>query len=73
MMGAGASDGEVFTALILQFLVSQGFAAKAGSGGDILLDGAKISGRASYHRGTRSLHHATLLVHADLAMMEHWL
>ena len=70
-MAHGALSGHEVTGMILDFLRYMGFAgAVSGEKGDILLDGKKLSGRASYYRGRRVLHHGTLLVDVDRMMMK---
>ena len=72
-MGDAALRGEDVTSLMVEFLHSQGFPAQSGDKGDIFLKGKKLSGRASYYRGQRALHHGTLLVDVDREKMENLL
>jgi lipoate-protein ligase A len=72
-MGDAALRSEDVTSVMVDFLRSQGFAAQSGDKGDILLKGKKLSGRASYYRGQRVLHHGTLLVNVDRDMMKNLL
>jgi lipoate-protein ligase A len=47
--------------------------ATATARNDVLVGGRKVSGSAYRGRGTRWLHHATLLVDSDLARLRHYL
>jgi lipoate-protein ligase A len=54
---------------VVQFLNSMGLSPTVTSMHDILLEGAKVSGRARCYRAQKALFHGTLLVNADLVKL----
>lgn len=54
---------------IVQTLGRMGAEVQFSGRNDLLMDGRKISGNAQFVRGSRLLHHGTLLLHSDLDMI----
>jgi len=54
---------------IVQTLGRMGAEVQFSGRNDLLMDGRKISGNAQFVRGSRLLHHGTLLFHSDLDMI----
>ncbi len=59
--------------VILCAVRSLGIRAERSGRNDITLDGRKFSGNAFYRSGGRCYHHGTLLLHADLGRLLHYL
>lgn len=70
----GPETGEIdlkrFCEPIVQVLLQNGVPAKINGRNDITAEGKKVSGNAQYLRNGRLLHHGTLLLRSDLAMLE---
>lgn len=66
-------DYDKFILPIIKALNSIGVKAEKRRTSDISIDGKKISGSAQTIKGTRALHHGTLLFDADLSMLHHLL
>lgn len=67
--GTGALDFSRFEAPIISALSRVGVTALASGRNDLLVDGRKFSGNAQHTKGTRTLHHGTLLFDTDLSVL----
>ena len=59
--------------ILLPVLSAAGIPAEFNERNDILFDGRKISGYASFETGTKACRHGTLLLDTDIGEMEQWL
>ena len=59
--------------ILLPVLSAAGIPAEFNERNDILFDGRKISGYASFETGTKACRHGTLLLDTDIGEMERWL
>lgn len=67
--GSGTLDFARFEAPIIAALSRVGVTATASGRNDLLVGGRKFSGNAQHTKGTRTLHHGTLLFDTDLSVL----
>jgi len=60
-------------AMIMDAVRSFGIPCELTGRNDMQTDGRKFSGNAYCHRGHNSQHHGTLLIHADMTRLQHYL
>ena len=65
----GGINFEKFTYPIVDALLSLSLNAELSGRNDILIDGKKVSGNAQFARGSRVLHHGTILFDSDLTVL----
>ena len=67
---AAQADFSRFTSTVTDALHALGVPAESRGRNDLVADGRKISGAAQFSKGTRTLHHGTLLFDSDLGAMQ---